>query len=1302
LTFVRLTASISDLGLSTFDGVCSMLSLRRLARFLTSGSDTHLTPSDAAEHCHEIGMERRKEPRSRHLRDAAKRLRARRNVSLVERLEERAVMAASLLGGLPEALPRFETVEDVKGFLVQKALKDYESQFGQPTYGYYPMMMNDSVASSQLRNPTANESFSGASVPNHSTTNTQVAGVDEADLVETDGSYLYVARNGEVVIASALSGVSSDSGMSVVSRISIDGNVVGEFLAGDRLTVISTRWHGWGVDPMFGRMAVADLPYSPSMQAKSAVTVSVFDVADPSDPELLEETRVDGDYVESRAIGDKVFVIVSNSDLALPPPRMICPDRDPSAIPPESLPYNGDPSVGDPSIGDGTEDGNTEGGIEGGTSDGAAGEADIDTDTEIGFDGPMAIAFASKPEDEPVYRTFGGVLMTASPTGENLLVGDSPTSGRFAYWDGPSCVYEDRDTYLAGITPRLDALVDGLLPQYSTFDGQNDFVRGGTLHEPGDIIRPVSDQTSRLLSVVSFDVFDDQAGPLAAEAIPTGWTSAFMATADHLYVFQSNYSSMSDGTTTDILQFTWNTATGEIRATASGTVPGSTLNQFSADEYEGRLRVATNSSKFVDQIWTAENGVYVLENRGSELAIVGAVTGIAPGENIYSVRFAGDRGFVVTFRQVDPFYTLDLSDPTAPKVVGELKIPGYSSYLQVLDETHVVGIGRVDIGDWQWRVQVSVFDISDFADPRRVGLYTFDETVTGSPAEWEHLAFLWVPSLKLLAFPVNAGRYTPPTGDLPPEAPIVLEDGFDIDGSLGGSDANDALIADGEDDGSAGDGSTDDGASDSDSMDDGSVSDGSIDDSWLRMEKGEPMMVTTTAMPFSSWYGDFEDLSGLAFLRVDFDATDEAAGLIFEGIVRQSGTVRSVWIGEHLYAVASSGILAVDAAAGHELVGSLDFGPEPGANDVPMVFPAVYWRGMEPLMASAGQSVEAAAETAYVDPVISPSPWDDTTLSDVLKAAMTAISEQLATPVESIRLVTAECSGMDGSTGDRMYDLVFSVNGQRHHVPATVAPDGSITIEQVRTDYQFSTQSTTNEWHNDAEPCDVDGDGMVAPIDALNVINELNRKGSYRLGGDRPMRSIAPRSIGRRSAFEPVRIRFDASGDSLIAPIDALIVINRLNSQPPASGQGSNTSGGGGGEGEGFADLGSSLVVDSGAEVRPDSRLGLGAALWGSDAAASWRIDSTVRTATDSSSTSSTSASQSGFRNAAVQNAAVQNAAVQNAIGQAATVRDELLAEWDASSDSSECLGALGDEIGLASVDDHAAAANIDTVILDM
>jgi hypothetical protein len=185
-------------------------------------------------------------------------------------------MAASLLGGLPEALPRFETVEEVKEFLVAKALRD--NLFGQPSYGYYPLMMNDASVSSQARVPSSGGGAAGVSVPNHSNTNNQVAGVDEADLVETDGRFLYVARNGEVVIASALSGGiggesgADDAGLQAVSRILIQGNVVGEFLAGDRLTVISTQWYGWGVDPMFGRMAAADLPYSPSMRSQSAVT----------------------------------------------------------------------------------------------------------------------------------------------------------------------------------------------------------------------------------------------------------------------------------------------------------------------------------------------------------------------------------------------------------------------------------------------------------------------------------------------------------------------------------------------------------------------------------------------------------------------------------------------------------------------------------------------------------------------------------------------------------------------------------------------------------------------------------------------------------------------------------------------------------------------------------------------------------------------------------------------------------------------------------------------------------------------
>jgi uncharacterized secreted protein with C-terminal beta-propeller domain len=1141
-------------------------------------------------------------------------------------------MAASLLAGLPEALPRFETVEEVKEFLVSKALKD--NLFGQPSYGYYPLMMNDASVSSQVRAPSSSGSAASVAVPNHSNTNNQVAGVDEADLVETDGRFLYVARNGEVVIASALSGVAEDPGLQAVSRIAIPGNVVGEFLSGDRLTVISTQWHGWGVDPMFGRMAVADLPYSPSMRSQSAVTVSIFDVGDPTAPTLLEQTKMDGEYLEARAIGDKVFVIVSNSDLALPPPRLICADSDTDPIPPESLPYEslpyeGDLSGGDLSGGDGSDG-----------RDGAAGEAD--PETELAFEDAVPIALASKVE-EPMYRTFSGGLMMSEP-----MVGTSLIADRMAYWSGPSCVYEDRETYLAGIMPRLDAIIDGLLPQYSTTDGQSTFVRGGSLHEPGDIIRPVNDETTRLLSVISFDVFDDQAGPIAAEAIPNSWTSAFLATADHLYVFENHYSADVSGPSTDILQFTWNTATGEIRATASGNVPGTTLNQFSADEYDGRLRVATTMSSFSEAGWESQNGVYVLESRGSELSVVGSVTGIAPGETIHSVRFAGDRGFVVTFRQVDPFYTLDLRDPTDPKVVGELKIPGYSSYLQVLDENHVVGIGRVDLGDWQWRVQVSLFDISDFADPKRIGLYTFDETVTGSPAEWEHLAFLWVPSLKLLAFPVNAGRSIASEAGIPP----ILEDGSLVGDSLLGGDSTDALTADaltadGEDDGTSGDGSqggSDDGGyADGGSADGGSADDGYAYDDSVRIEKGEPMLFTTTSMPFDGWYSQYEDLSGLAFLRVDLDATDESAGLVFEGIVRQSRTTRSVWIGEHVYAVAPTGIMAINASSDHEIAGSVDFGLEPGANESVIVYPAVYWRGMEPMMASAGQNVEAAAETAMVDPSMSPSPWDDSMLSDVLRAAVADLAEQLETSTESIRLVTAECAGVDEATGEKLYDMVFSVNGTRHHVHTVVATDGSVTVEQFTPNYEFSTQSLVNEWHNGTEPCDVDGDGLVAPIDALNVINELNVKGSYRLGGDRPLRAISARSIGSRSAFDPVRIRFDTNGDSLLAPIDALIVINRLNMQSSGNGQA-----GGAGEGESFV---GPLVPSS-----------LGAASW--LASTEWISPSMTAGGYSRLDTGNASSDAAGSL-ASRQSLAFQDTAV----------RDGVLAAWDAAGEAGACLG---------------------------
>jgi len=493
---------------------------------------------------------------------------------------------------------------------------------------------------------------------------------------------------------------------------------------------------------------------------------------------------------------------------------------------------------------------------------------------------------------------------------------------------------------------------------------------------------------------------------------------------------------------------------------------------------------------------------------------------------------------------------------------------------------------------------------------------------------------------------VNAGRSIAPEAGIPP----ILEDGslagdsLMVGDSLLGGDTTDALTADGEDDETSGDGSDDGGAVDGGAVDGGSADDGYAYDDSVRIEKGEPMLFTTTSMPLDGWYSQYEDLSGLAFLRVDLDATDESAGLVFEGIVRQSRTTRSVWIGEHVYAVAPTGIMAINASSDHEIAGSVDFGLEPGANESVIVYPAVYWRGMEPMMASAGQNVEAAAETAMVDPSMSPSPWDDSMLSDVLRAAVADLAEQLETPTESIRLVTAECAGVDEATGEKLYDMVFSVNGTRHHVHTVVATDGSVTVEQFTPNYEFSTQSLVNEWHNGTEPCDVDGDGLVAPIDALNVINELNVKGSYRLGGDRPLRAISARPIGFRSAFDPIRIRFDTNGDSLLAPIDALIVINRLNTQTLGGGQAA----GGAAEGEGLVGLLAPSTLDT----------------------ASW-----LASAVGISSMAPTAGSSPLDAGAGSSNASAPSVSRKSVGFQDAAVRDGVLAAWDAAGEAGACLG---------------------------
>jgi uncharacterized secreted protein with C-terminal beta-propeller domain len=188
----------------------------------------------------------------------------------------------------------------------------------------------------------------------------------------------------------------------------------------------------------------------------------------------------------------------------------------------------------------------------------------------------------------------------------------------------------------------------------------------------------------------------------------------------------------------------------EIEYVASGEVPGMVLNQFSMDEYEGYFRVATTTYG-----QTTQNNVYVLD---MGLNITGSLENLAPGETIYSARFMGEKGYLVTFKQVDPLFVIDLSDPYNPEVLGYLKITGYSDYLHPYDENHVIGIGKetTDAGEFAWYqgVKISLFDVSDVSNPREIDKEIIGHRGTDSPVLQDHKAFLFDKSRNLMVIPV--------------------------------------------------------------------------------------------------------------------------------------------------------------------------------------------------------------------------------------------------------------------------------------------------------------------------------------------------------------------------------------------------------------------------------------------------------------------------------------------------------------------------------------------------------------------
>ena len=542
----------------------------------------------------------------------------------------------------------FQSMQQLREWLIEAIDSEYGDLFGT-TYNSQnewscvrDIDVIRAMPTFTLANDTSGTSFS------YSGTNVQVEGVDEADLIETDGKYLYLVSGKELIIVDASDG----EDLSLVSRVKLQNRPTGIYLAEDRLTLISSN----SSTPGFRYHS-----YSGSRIATT--TVTVLDISDPSSPSQVQKTEFKGNLVSSRMVDGQLRIVLSHQRQAILLPEL------------------------------------------------------------------------------KINTTFNNELGNSKIAKESGLAVST---------------YETRSEYLDRV---LDVLVGSILQTYRTISASGELIDEIPLVPIDEVEIPDSRKGFTKTIIATFDIHSNNAGPTGVKTLFTDRATEIYSTQDHLYVFGQTYQNYNH---TSIWKFDFNSAGQSINLAAKGKVVGNVLNQFSIDEHDGFLRIVTK-----EHSWRSGQTLVVLEQAGENLLEVGRTESLAPGERLHSVRFMGDRAFAVTYRIVDPLFAIDLSDPTNPTIAGELKIPGYSDYLQPIGSNHLLGIGRdapAEGGLFQ-ELQLSIFDVSDLDDPQLAHRFSFAggrstaSITTGgrwTRGDGDHHAVSYFPSEQLLAIPIHA------------------------------------------------------------------------------------------------------------------------------------------------------------------------------------------------------------------------------------------------------------------------------------------------------------------------------------------------------------------------------------------------------------------------------------------------------------------------------------------------------------------------------------------------------------------
>ena len=474
----------------------------------------------------------------------------------------------------------------------------------------------------------------------YSTTNIQVAGVDEADIVKTDGKYIYTVSKNNITISQAYPSEKAK----LLSKIKISDSPREIFIDGNNLLIFGARNTTIPLRRLEKSSSKKITPeIYPDYSYRNLTFVEIYNLSNRRNPVLKRKLEFEGNYYSSRKIGNYVYFVLNN------------------------------------------------------------------------YPNYQAL------------RSLEGEILPSK-------LGKKAKETLPVFWDSSSASSEFNPLCSCSEISYLDPVIN-----------------------------------SQYLTVIGLPI-DDYNKEITKKVILGGGENVY-ASLENLYIAKTNYSYRQDfnwldsvksgensSEKTTIYKFSLNK--DKINYFGEGEVKGRVLNQFSMDEYDGNFRIATTIGRVSRHGGKTSNNIYVLDKN---LKLVGSLENIAPGENIHSARFMGKKGYLVTFKKVDPFFTLDLSDPKSPKIIGKLKIPGYSDYLHPYDENHIIGIGKNTVeaeeswgGDFVWYqgIKIALFDISDFNNPKEMYKTVIGDRGSSSPVLKDHKAFLFDKDKNLLVIPI--------------------------------------------------------------------------------------------------------------------------------------------------------------------------------------------------------------------------------------------------------------------------------------------------------------------------------------------------------------------------------------------------------------------------------------------------------------------------------------------------------------------------------------------------------------------